>query len=88
MIILINYQEGAKMINIIIENKKPELKDICPRLKNQPYPLNGIEIRFKNSKIRYPNNGSTIKIDGYNCYIDGEYYDLRKDIIDMITFKV
>ena len=46
-----------------------------------------MEIRFKNSKIKYIKNGSTINIDGYNCYIEVEYFDLRKDIIDMITFK-
>lgn len=75
------------MVDIIIENELDELKDTYQRLKHPPHPLLGIEIQFKNSKRTYLNNDSTLKIDGYNCYIDGKYFDLRKDIIQKIIFK-
>ena len=87
VIIKINLSMEGKMINVIIENEIDELKDVYYRLKNQPYPLHGIEITFKNSKIKYLQRDSTIKIDGYDCYIDEEYFDLRIDIIEKITFK-
>jgi ribosomal protein S4E len=75
------------MINVILITEIDKLKDIYRRLKNQQYPLTGMEITSKNSKIKYLKIVLQL-IDGYHCYIEREYFDLRKDIIDMITLKV
>ena len=74
------------MIKIIIQNEIDELKDIYLSLKNPPYPLSGMEIIFKDLTVIHLNGDSIIRIDGYDCYIDGKYFDLRKHTIQKITF--
>ena len=77
------------MVNIIIENRLPELEatyHIFENLRVAPYPISQIIITFKNSRTATIYRNSTIKIDNHKCYIEGEVYDLRENKIAAIDY--
>lgn len=72
------------MVSVIIENRQKGLEETYvrfERMKTPPHPLIEIRIVFKNSKTAILKRNSTVRIDGYDCCIDGKYFDLRRDEI-------
>lgn len=77
------------MVTIIIENRLTELEQDYSnfeKMNSHPVPLTKIIIYFKNSKSIAVDKNVIIRIDGYDCYINNSYFDLREDKIHFIHY--
>ena len=77
------------MVEITIINRIQELNSVYSTfesLKLHPVPIREIRILFKNSKSILISKNAIILIDGYECCIAGEYFDLRNDVLAEIHY--
>lgn len=77
------------MVEIKIINRIQELNSVYSTfesLKLHPVHIREIKISFKNSKSITISKNAKIEINGYECCIAGEYFDLRNDVLAEIHY--
>ncbi|MBR4447688.1 hypothetical protein [Methanobrevibacter sp.] len=77
------------MVEITIINRIQELNSVYSTfesLKLHPVHIKEIRILFKNFRSITISKNAKILIDGYECCIAGEYFDLRNDVLAEIHY--